>query len=111
MNENRTVKKIRKKKRRKLTPVTKLLCIALLAVSVYLLVQIGRTVYTTYRLSAELSDVQAKLEKVQSENQSLSKEKEKLQDPDYVESYARSNYNLSKSGEQIFYLPQNDAKD
>ena len=32
------------------------------------------------------------------------------EDPDYVESYARANYNLSKQGEQIFYLPQNDNK-
>lgn len=111
MSENRTEKKPRKKKRRKLTPITKLICIGLLAVSAYLLIQIARTVYTTYKLSAELKDVQSKLEEVQSENDTLSKEKEKLQDPDYVESYARSNYNLSKSGEQIFYLPEDDSKD
>ena len=44
------------------------------------------------------------------ENEKLTSQKEKLQDPDYVESYARSNYNLSKQGEQIFYLPQDDNK-
>jgi cell division protein DivIC len=100
-----------KKKRRKLTPVMKLLCVGMLVLSAYLLVKIGQTVYTTYKLSAQLSDVQAKLEEVQSENDSLTAEKEKLQDPDYVESYARSNYNLSKSGEQIFYLPEDSSKD
>lgn len=89
----------------------KLLCVGMLALAAYFLVQIGRTVYTTYKLSAELKDAQSKLEEVQSENDTLTAEKEKLQDPDYVESYARSNYNLSKSGEQIFYLPEDDSKD
>ena len=41
---------------------------------------------------------------------SLVKEKEKLTNPDYVESYARSNYMMSKDGEQIFYLPEDENK-
>ena len=50
--------------------------------------------------------MQAKLQEVKDENTYLTQQKEKLQDPDYVESYARGNYQLSKDGEQIFYLPE-----
>lgn len=103
-------KKKRRKKKRQLTPMTKLLSVVLICVSVYLFVQVGRTVYSTYKLQSQLNDVQAKLAEVQEENDKLTQEKEKLQDPDYVESYARSNYNLSKEGEQIFYLPEDESK-
>lgn len=65
---------------------------------------------TTLRLQQELSEVQAKLQEVQDENRYLTTEKEKLQDPDYVETYARGKYQLSKDGEQIFYLPENSEK-
>ena len=43
-------------------------------------------------------------------NNYLNSEKEKLQDPDYVETYARGKYQLSKNGEQIFYLPEKSDK-
>ena len=42
------------------------------------------------------------------ENERLVSEKEKLMDPDYVQSYARGNYMLTKDGEQIFYLPESN---
>ena len=47
---------------------------------------------------------------MQDENTYLTNEKTKLQDPDYVQSYARGNYMLTKDGEQIFYLPENTDK-
>ena len=34
--------------------------------------------------------------------------KAKLEDPEYVKSYARGTYMLSKEGEQIFYLPSGE---
>ena len=46
----------------------------------------------------------------ENENRYLTKEKKKRQDPDYVETYARGKYQLSKDGEQIFYLPENTEK-
>lgn len=67
-------------------------------------------VMTTLKLQQQLSDVQAKLQEVQDENNYLNSEKEKLQDPDYVETYARGKYQLSKNGEQIFYLPEKSDK-
>ncbi len=106
-----TVKKSKKKKNRRLTPVMKLVCIVLIGISIYLLYSVGREVMTTLELRRQLAEVEEKLEKVQLENERLNKEKEKLQDPDNVQSYARGNYMLSKDGEQIFYLPESNSGD
>ena len=65
---------------------------------------------TTLQLRKDVALAQAELEKVKDENQYLVSKKEKLLDPDYVESSARSNYMFSKDGETIFYLPENQGK-
>ncbi len=99
-----------KKKKKKLTPIVKLLLLILAGLSVYFLYSAGNELMTTLRLQRQLSEVQERLQEVQDESAYLNKQKEKLQDPDYVQSYARGNYMLSKTGEQIFYLPENDNK-
>lgn len=99
-----------KKKKKKMTPFLKLICFALIGFSAWLLYNVGREVYTTITLKDQLADAQAKLQEVQDENTRLTTEKEKLEDPDYVASYARGNYLLSKDDEQIFYLPEDDNR-
>ncbi len=103
-------KKPKTKTKKKMAPIAKLVCAVLVCVSAYLLFALVKEGLTTVRLKKELADIQAKYTEVQEENQKLTEQKAKLQDPDYVESYARSNYNLSKEGEQIFYLPEDTAK-
>lgn len=100
----------KKKKRRKLTPFTKLLCLLLVGISVYFLYAVGKEIVTTVTLQRQLAQVQEKLQEVKDENKYLTDQKEKLQDPDYVENYARGNYQLSKDGDQIFYLPEDSSK-
>ena len=56
----------------------------------------------------ELKEANTRYQEVKDENSYYTSEKEKLQDPDYIQSYARGNYMLSKDGEQIFYLPEKD---
>ena len=109
---NTTVKKktVVKKKKRKLTPLMKLFCYALIAGSVFLLYSAGTELYSTLKLRSELSEVQQKLQEIQDENLLLNEEKQKLQDPNYVQNYVRGKYMISKSDEQIFYLPENDKK-
>lgn len=105
--------KSRKKKKngkRKLTPLMKLVCIFVIGISIYMLYEVGKEVTTTVQLQSQLSEAKAKLQEVQQENDYLTDQKAKLQDPDYVESYARGNYMLSKDGEQIFYLPEDSDK-
>ena len=99
-----------KKKKRKMTPFLKFLCFALIAVSIYLLAQVGREFYTTVTLRRQLEEVQEKYQQVMDENSYLVTERAKLEDPEYIQSYARGNYMLSKDGEQIFYLPEKEDK-
>ncbi|MCI6515470.1 MAG: septum formation initiator family protein [Bulleidia sp.] len=97
-------------KKRKLTPFTKFICVAMILASGFMLFAVVQEGMTTLQLQQQLSEVQSKLQEVQDENRYLTNEKEKLQDPDYVETYARGKYQLSKDGEQIFYLPENTEK-
>ena len=60
---------------------------------------------TTMRLQKQLQEVKTELEIITEENTLLTSKKDKLEDPNYVQSYARGNYMLSKEGEQVFYLP------
>jgi cell division protein DivIC len=106
-NQNR---KPKKKVRRKLTPLTKLICLLVICASVYMLYSVGKEVVTTVKLQQQLAEVQAQLQTVTDENTYLNNEKSKLQDPDYVENYARGKYMLSKDGEQIFSLPEDSSK-
>ncbi len=108
MAEEKKVQK--KKKKRKMTPFLRLICYIVIAASVFLLVEVAREIYTTVELRKQLVEVQQKYQEVQDESAYLLKEREKLADPDYVQSYARGNYMLSKEGEQIFYLPENENK-
>lgn len=98
------------KKRKRMTPFSKFLCIVGIVAACFLSWQACKEVYTTFTLKRQLAEVEEQLRKVQDENAYLTSEKEKLQDPDYVASYARGNYLLSKNDEQIFYLPENADK-
>ncbi|MBQ1468629.1 MAG: septum formation initiator family protein [Solobacterium sp.] len=100
--------KTKKKKRRKMTPIMKLLCLIMIGASFFLLYQVGREVYTTVTLRHDITEAEEKYQKILDESAYLSSEREKLTDPNYVQSYARGNYMLSKDGEQIFYLPEKD---
>jgi cell division protein DivIC len=80
----------------------------LLSLSAFMLYTVGTEVYTTIRLRQQLSLAQSQLNGLETENAALTQQKEKLLDPDYVRSYARAQYMLSKEGEQIFYLPKPD---
>ena len=102
--------KRKRKEKKRMTKFTKILCLVLIAVSGFLLYSAAKEVMTTMELRKEVALANEKLELVQDEYQYLVNKKEKLLDPDYVESYARSNYMFSKDGETIFYLPQNDGK-
>ena len=97
-------KKLKKKiKKNSYSIFRKVMTVVLIPVSIYTVVI---ECMTTVKLHQQLAEVQAKLQEVKDENTYLTQQKEKLQDPDYVESYARGNYQLSKDGEQIFYLPE-----
>lgn len=106
-------KQVKKKKntKRKMNRLLRSLCIVvMLGASAFLIYTVVQECMTTVKLHQQLAEVQAKLQEVEDDNTYLTQQKEKLQDPDYVESYARGNYQLSKEGEQIFYLPEDSDK-
>lgn len=90
---------------------TKVLVMTILvAVSGYLLFSVAKEVMTTVQLTKELKEVNIELEKIKTESENLKERKEKLKDPEYIKSYARGEYSLTKEGEQIFHLPSSKDK-
>jgi cell division protein DivIC len=63
-------------------------------------------VLDTVQLSRSIKEVETQLQILETENGTLAEQKAKLQDPEYVKSYARATYMLTKEGEQIYYLPK-----
>ena len=102
----------KKTKRRKFRgPVLRIISFVVIAVSCFMIYGVAREVMNTMELKNQLDDVKQRLETIQLENEQLTSQQEKLQDPNYVQSYARGNYMLSKEGEQIFYLPSEGSSD
>lgn len=87
------------------------LSLVLLALTFVFMMPVIEEVQNTFQLSQSLKEVQAKLLILEQENTLLEEQKTKLLDPEYVKSYARANYMLTKDGEQIYYLPQEDEAD
>jgi cell division protein DivIC len=79
--------------------------------TVILMIPVIEEIGNTLRLSESLKQVQAELVVLEQENNGLNEQKTKLLDPEYVKSYARANYMLTKEGEQIYYLPKDDSND
>lgn len=82
------------------------LCLVGAAISVILIAGVVKEVTNNRRLRVELSEAQGKLEALNQTNTALSEEKSNLQDPSYVQNYARGTHLLSKSGETVFILPK-----
>jgi len=87
------------------------LSLVLLALTFVFMMPVIEEVQNTFQLSQSLKEVQAELLILEQENTLLEEQKTKLLDPEYVKSYARANYMLTKDGEQIYYLPQEDEAD
>ena len=100
-----TRKKMSTKKRRRSKVVPKLIACVLLAVAIYLFVGVGQQIFTTLRLKRQKDLVEAELKALEEENASLVAQKTKLEDPNYIETYARGEYMFSKDDEKVFYLP------
>ncbi|MFI3283571.1 MAG: septum formation initiator family protein [Erysipelotrichaceae bacterium] len=94
-----------KEKRKLKKTVTKLIALCFFAGSGWLIYQVYLEVMTTIALKEEKVLVEEELAIIEKENESLISQKTKLEDEDYVQSYARGNYLFSKEGEQIYYLP------
>ncbi|MBQ1289548.1 MAG: septum formation initiator family protein [Erysipelotrichaceae bacterium] len=93
----------KKKKRSRIIP--KLIACLMLVVAIYLFVGVGQQIFTTLKLQRQKELVEAELKILEEENASLVAQKTKLEDPNYIETYARGEYMFSKDDEKVFYLP------
>jgi cell division protein DivIC len=98
-------KKSAKKKTK--TIVSKLISIALIVAAIAIFTSVLQNVIRMFSLQQQAKMVEAELEALRDENASLISTKEKLEDPDYVQTYARGEYMFSKGDEKVFYLPGN----
>lgn len=96
-----------KKKKKKQNVVFKLISIMLIVISIGLLSTVLQKVYDMFTLQKQAQLVEKELASLKDENANLSNTKEKLEDPEYIQTYARGEYMFSKGDEKVFYLPGN----
>lgn len=99
-----TTKKVKKKR----SLVSKIISIGLIVVAIVIFSGVLRNLYKMFSLQQQAKVVEAELEALKDENASLISTKEKLEDPDYIQTYARGEYMFSKGDEKVFYLPSDD---
>ena len=95
----------KKKKNRRSSIGSKLFSIVLIILAIAICSNVLKKIYTMFALQQQAKIVEAQLEILKDENASLISKKEKLEDPDYVQTYARAEYMFSKGDEKVFYLP------
>ena len=93
------------KKKKKNSTLSKLVSLILIVVAIVILTGVLKNIYNMFSLQQQAEVVQAQLEALKAENASLISTKEKLEDPDYVQTYARGEYMFSKGDEKVFYIP------
>ncbi len=93
------------KKKKKNNIISKLVSIVLIVGAIAILTGVLDKIYKMFTLQQQAQVVQAELEALREENASLTDTKKKLEDPDYVQTYARGEYMFSKGDEKVFYLP------
>lgn len=101
-----------KTKKRKINKKTKnqLISIVLIGLSIFALYTIVKQLRNVYELKQRSAIVEKELTELQDENASLLSTKSKLEDPNYVTTYARGEYMFSKGDEKVFYLPSNSEE-
>ncbi len=78
--------------------------------SIFLLYGVGKEINSMLKLKKQKQLVEVEVKKLEEENVSLISQKNKLEDPNYVQTYARGNYMFTKEGEQVFYLPSTNQE-
>ncbi len=96
---------VKKRRKRQMTPIFKLIVLFVFGVGIFFSYSVFSEIYKTIELKQQLAQVEKQLQEIKDENVRLTSQKDKLEDPNYVQSYARGNYMLTKDGEEIFYLP------
>ena len=97
-----------KRKKKKHSIASKLISIVLILFAIVILSNVLKKIYNMFVLQQQAKLVEAELERLKEENATLTSTKEKLEDPEYIQTYARGEYMFSKGDEKVFYLPSDD---
>ncbi|MBR5755564.1 MAG: septum formation initiator family protein [Erysipelotrichaceae bacterium] len=95
----------KKKKSRRKSLISKLVSLVFILIAIVILSGVLSKIYQMFTLQQQAKLVEAELESLRQENASLIATKEKLEDPEYIQTYARGEYMFSKGDEKVFYLP------
>ena len=85
--------------------MTQLISIVLIIGAIAIFSNVFKQVYRMYTLKQQAELVEKQLSDLQDEYAALISTKNKLEDPNYVTTYARGEYMFSKGDEKVFYLP------
>ncbi len=88
--------------------VSKLISIGMIIAAIVILSGVLKNIINMFTLQQQAKLVEAELEALRDENASLTSTKEKLEDPEYIQTYARGEYMFSKGDEKVFYLPSDN---
>lgn len=105
MTQKKKVRRLNKKLK------SKIISIFLIVIAIVISIRVSKQVHHFYTLTKQAKLVEAELIKLQDENAALYTTKNKLEDPNYVATFARGEYMFSKGDEKVFYLPSNDDND
>lgn len=90
---------------------TLIISLVLLLISGYFLINVFQETRITYSLLVDINEAKKEYESLKAESEQLVNQRDKLQDPNYVENYARGEYLITKEGEAIYHLPsQNNGE-
>lgn len=78
----------------------------LICVSIFFIYNVINELSTTKQLKDDINSANELAAQIEKERKDLEKQKEMLQDPNYVINYARGKLLISQDGEQIFSLDE-----
>ena len=96
-----------KKVKKKSSAMSKIISIVLIVVAIVILSGVLKNIISMFSLQQQAQVVAQELQALKDENANLVSTKEKLEDPEYIQTYARGEYMFSKGDEKVFYLPGN----
>lgn len=96
------------RKRTLTMPARVFLCLLMASVSIAMLVSCAKDVFNMFQLKDQISQNKTEISKLEDVKETLTDQKEKLQDPEYLKYMVRGKYLVTKDGEQVFKLPTSD---
>lgn len=101
-------KKRTAKKKKKYRPMQKFVSVFLFLFACFFTYQSAKEIITTIQLKQEISENEQRIEDLKEQQVKLEEQKAKFSDEEYVKRYARGKYLLSKEGETLYKLNDNE---